>query len=185
MTLGESFSSILQAARLRAEWAWAEIYRDLAPTVLGYLRARGAHDPEDLLGDVFLRVVRKVSSFSGDERQFRAWVLTIAHHRLLDDHRARTRRPVTPASDEVLEQVGDRGDAEEEAIAALEANLALKAVQRLSPDQQDVILLRLLGELNVEEVARALGKKPGAVKALQRRALAALKKEISKQGVPA
>lgn len=185
MGLGENFGSILQAARVRAEWAWAELYRDLAPAVLGYLRARGAADPEDLLGDVFLRVVRKLSSFSGDERQFRAWVLTIAHNRLLDDHRARTRRPLAAASHEVLAQVGECRDAEQEAIAGLEADRVLRAVHRLSPDQQDVILLRLLGELSVEEVARAVGKRPGAVKALQRRGLAALKKELSRQGVPA
>ena len=175
MGLGENFGSILQAARVRAEWAWAELYRDLAPAVLGYLRARGAADPEDLLGDVFLRVVRKLSSFSGDERQYR----------LLDDHRARTRRPLAAASHEVLAQVGECRDAEQEAIAGLEADRVLRAVQRLSPDQQDVILLRLLGELSVEEVARALGKRPCAVKALQRRGLAALKKELSRQGVPA
>ncbi len=185
MALGENFSSILQAARLRAEWAWAEIYRDLAPTVLGYLRARGAADPEDLLGDVFLRVVRKLSSFSGDERQFRAWVLAIAHNRLLDDHRARTRRPLEPASVEALAQAGECRDVEEDAMAGLEVQRVLTAVHRLSPDQQDVILLRLLGELSVEEVARALGKRTGAVKALQRRGLAALKREISRQGVPA
>jgi RNA polymerase sigma factor (sigma-70 family) len=55
---------------------------------------------------------------------------------------------------------------------------------RLAPDQRDVLVLRILADLTVEQAAATLGKTPGAVKALQRRGLATLKKEISKQGVP-
>jgi RNA polymerase sigma factor (sigma-70 family) len=93
--LGESFPQILAAARGGAEWAWARIYGDLAPPVLGYLRTRGAADAEDLMGEVFLQVVRDLNTFEGGERDFRAWVFTITHHRLLDDVRRRARRPLT------------------------------------------------------------------------------------------
>ena len=56
-------------------------------------------------------------------------------------------------------------------------------IARLSPDQQSVVLLRVIADLTVEQVARVIGKRPGAVKALQRRGLAALEREISKEGV--
>lgn len=56
--LGETFSGTFAAARVGAEWAWATIYRDLSPVVLGYLRARRATEPEELTGEVFLQVVR-------------------------------------------------------------------------------------------------------------------------------
>lgn len=74
MSLGVNFPSVLDAARTGAEWAWTAIYRDLSPAVLRYLRARGAREPEDVLGEVFLQVVRSISHFSGEEHDFRAWV---------------------------------------------------------------------------------------------------------------
>ena len=56
--------------------------------------------------------------------------------------------------------------------------------EALSPDQRDVILLRLVSDLTVDAIAEALDKTPGAVKALQRRALAALRQVLQRQGVP-
>ena len=82
--LGETFSGTLQAARTGAEWAWTSIYRDLAPGVLGYLRARRAHEPEDPPARVFLQVVRDVPRFAGGEREFRAWAFAIAPMLVLD-----------------------------------------------------------------------------------------------------
>jgi RNA polymerase sigma-70 factor (ECF subfamily) len=181
--LGANFLSILDAARSGAEWAWERLYGDLAPSVLGYLRARGAGDPEDLTGEVFLQIVRDLPRFAGDERDFRAWVFVIAHHRLLDEGRRSTRRPVqlvadpdgaTAAPDEV----------ETEVLRSLAGERVRRLIGRLTPEQQEVILLRLLGDLTVEEVARAVGKRQGAVKALQRRGLAELERALSEEGVP-
>ncbi len=183
MTLGASFPQILIAAQAGGDWAWAALYRDVAPTVLGYLRSRGAADPEDLLGEVFLQVVRDVGSFRGGERDFRAWVLTIAHHRLLDDVRYRARRPAESTAEEVLEASGPTGDVEADALMGLELGRLRRALEGLSADQQDVLMLRLFGELTIEEVARIVGKRPGAVKALQRRGLMALKKILSSLAV--
>lgn len=179
MTVGESFSTVLAAAVAGGEWAWEIIYRDLAPMVLGYLRARGARDPEDLLGEVFLQVVRDAPKFKGGEHEFRSWVLTIAHHRLLDEVRYRGRRPVDATSDDRLQASGPLGDVEEDAVAGLEVERLRRGLEALSPEQQDVLMLRLFGQLTIEEVATTLGKRPGAVKQLQRRGLLALKKILS------
>jgi RNA polymerase sigma factor (sigma-70 family) len=183
MPLGESFEVTLAAARTGAEWAWTAIYNDLAPSVLGYLRTRGAPDPEDLTGEVFLETVRDLHAFDGSERGFRAWVFTIAHHRLLDERRARARRPFEVMSEEVIDAPDASSDAEDRILSSVEAERAYRLIARLSPDQQDVLLLRTLGQMTIEEVARALGKRPGAVKQLQRRAIAALKRELEREGV--
>jgi RNA polymerase sigma factor (sigma-70 family) len=176
---------MLAAARVGAEWAWVAIYRELAPPVLGYLRAQGAAEPEDLLGEVFLQVVRDLERFAGDEARFRAWVFTIAHHRLVDDRRRRGRRPVEPVADDELVRAAASGDAEREALERMRADDVRAALEGLSPDQRSVLVLRILGGLTVEEVARVLGKRPGAVKALQRRGLAAVRRTISSLlGVP-
>ena len=183
MTLGQAFGSVLIAARAGAEWAWAELYDDLAPLVLGYLRGRGAVEPEDLTGEVFFQMVRDVGSFEGTEREFRSWTLSIAHHRLLDDIRSRKRRPAEPA-EEVERQTVPGGDVESEALSSLGSERVTRIIQTLSPDQRDVLLLRMLADLTIEEIARVLDKRPGAVKALQRRGLANLRKKISHKGVP-
>lgn len=183
MSLGESFEGVLTTARTGEEWAWRAIYRDLAPSVLGYLRARDAAEPEDLTGEVFLQLVRDLGSFEGGEREFRAWVFTVAHHRLLDERRRRGRRPVESAPGEAMVDEEVAVDTEEAALARIGEERVRGVLGRLSADQQSVLLLRILGDLTVEQVAGVLGKTPGAVKALQRRGLAVLRREITTLGV--
>ena len=174
----QRFESILSAARAGGDWAWAEIYREFSPGVLGYFRARGATDPEDLLGEVFVQVVRDLPRFDGGEDAFRAWVFTIAHHRLLDAARRTRRRPRIDHGAVIDEHAGELGDSEAEALASVADRELVEMIGELSLDQQSVLLLRILGDLTVEQVARAIGKQPGAVKALQRRGLAALRQRI-------
>ncbi len=181
--IGPTFELVLTAARAGGDWAWARIYDDLAPVLLGYFRARRAADPEDLVGEVFLQAVRDLHSFEGDERAFRSWLFTIAHHRLLDAARRKARRPADPVAPEALGEALGLGNAEQEALARLGTQRVRELIGRLSPDQQDALLLRILADLSVDDIARAIGKRPGAVKALQRRALANLRKEMLREGV--
>jgi RNA polymerase sigma factor (sigma-70 family) len=172
----DAFDSVLSAARAGADWAWQRIYTDLAGSVIGYLRVHGAEDPEDLAGEVFLQIVRDLPRFApttGDaERDFRAWVFTIAHRRLLDAFRARSRRPSVATDPADFAPLPDpsAGPAEQ-ATASLDRARVLGLLGELPPDQRSVLLLRILGDMTIEEIARAVGKRPGAVKALQRRGL--------------
>jgi RNA polymerase sigma-70 factor (ECF subfamily) len=167
-----SFDDVLAAARAGAEWAWSRIYADLAPKVVGYLRAHGAVEPEDLAGEVFLQVVRGLPGFEGGEREFRAWTFTIAHRRLVDAVRQRGRRPVDVVSAGQLDDLsGAGGDVSEEAEAQMSDARVRAVIAGLPADQRSVILLRIVGDLTIDEIARAVGKRPGAVKALQRRGL--------------
>src|SRR5688500_8205328 len=81
---GLAFDNVLAAAQEGAGWARTRLYEWLAPVVAGYLRARGAGDPEDLTSEAFVSVFSGCESFSGDATQFRSWVLRIAHCRLVD-----------------------------------------------------------------------------------------------------
>ena len=176
--LVESFERVLTAARAGGDWAWSQIYADLAPTVVGYLRGHGAPDPEDLAGETFLQVVRDLPRFSGTERDFRAWVFTIAHRRLIDDRRRRGRRPAAPADPATLEAAaGAGGDVADEALAGVGDARVRGIIAALPDEQRVVLLLRILGDMTIEEVAAAVGKRPGAVKALQRRALRRIERE--------
>lgn len=181
---GEKFDQVLTAAGLGAGWAAELLWRSLAPAVAGYLRVQGAAEPDDLTSEVFIGVLRSLASFSGTEEQFRSWVFTIAHRRLVDERRRAARRPApssleTDHGGEPLEH-----SAEHEALQRLGSEQVRGLCEELVPDQRDVLLLRLVGGLTVDEVATALDKSEGAVKALQRRALVALRKILDREGVP-
>ncbi len=178
MTIGENFASVLAAARAGADWAWAEIYRDLAGPVRGYVAARGAAEPEDVAAETFLDVARGIASFQGDEQQFRSWVFVIAHRRMLDARRARSRRPAIADEDvSALAHSLRGGDVEADALARQGVADARQLIASLTGDQQDVLLLRIVAGLSVRDAANALGKTEGAVKALQNRALETLRRE--------
>jgi RNA polymerase sigma factor (sigma-70 family) len=179
--LGQSFPAVLLAARSGAEWAWTALYRHLSPSVLGYLRSRGAAEPEDLMGEVFLQIARDLPTFTGGEAEFRSWVFVMAHHRLLDERRSRSRRPSDPAPDETILARAPTGNVEEEALATLATQRVLRLLAGVSEQQAEVLMLRIVGGLTVEEVARAVGKKPNSVKALQRRGLAAIKEKLASE----
>jgi RNA polymerase sigma-70 factor (ECF subfamily) len=178
----EDFSRTLEAARGAQEWAWRALYEDLAPSVLGYVRGRGVVEAEDVTAEVFLQVVRDLDSFRGDQRDFRSWVFVIAHHRLVDERRRRARRPLEAAGDEPAERISSDGVADE-ALESLTQQRIRSVIEQLAPDQATVLLLRVLGQLTVDEVAGVMGKSPGAVKALQRRGLRSLTRALGNMGV--
>lgn len=173
---------VLGAARANAPWAFERIYAQLAGPVAGYLRLRGASDPDGLTNEVMLGVFRGLPTFEGDVAAFRSWVFTIAHRRLVDDRRRRAVRPTTSELDRGHGETAG-GDVEEEALAQLEDEDLRALLGELTTDQREVVLLRVVADLSVDEVAGVLGKKPGAVKMLQRRGLAALRGRLGVEGV--
>jgi RNA polymerase sigma factor (sigma-70 family) len=155
----------------------ARAYRELAPAVLGYLRASRVEDPEDVLGEVFVQVVRDIKRFRGDDAALRRWVFSVAHNRAMDTHRRRTRRPLVfadPPSESAVIAPVEPFDAE-----------LLAALDRFTPDQREVVVLRFVADLSLDDVARLTGRTVGAVKALQHRGLAALELALAPQEQPA
>ncbi|MGH8937549.1 MAG: RNA polymerase sigma factor [Acidimicrobiia bacterium] len=183
MPLGDSFDTVLGAAQEGAEWAWEIFYRDLSGQLLGYLRARGAAEPEDLVGEVFLQLARNIKGFRGGESAFRSWTFMVAHHRLIDERRARRRRLEDLVAMEELELAPAVSDVEEEALGRISTSRMLGLFRTLTKDQQDVLALRIIAGMSLEETARLLGKRVGAVKALQRRGLEAVRRRLEREGV--
>lgn len=159
--------------------AFEETYRSLAPRVAGYLRSQGHPDPDDGTNDVFLRVFRSWDRFSGSEAGLRSWVFTIAHNLVIDDRRFRARRP--ESGDSPVDRPG--GDSEVDALAALGERELVAALASLPAAQRDVLLLRFVADLPIDEVAAATGRTGGAVKALQHRALASARRMLEREAV--
>ena len=101
----------------------------------------------------------------------------MAHHRLVDERRYRARRPVEPA--EIPDFARGTGDAEDEALAGLATGEVVALLDTLTAEQREVLLLRIVGDMRVEDVARIVGRRPGAVKALQRRGLESLRRSLT------
>ena len=152
----------------------AELYRALAAPVLGYLKAQGVPEAEDVLGEVFLQVARDLRRFSGDGAAVRRWVFSIAHNRAVDSHRRRARH---------LAQLDDL-DGDHPAVAPPSDPLdgaLLEALGMLSADQREVIVLRFVADLPLEAVARITRRSVGAVKALQHRAVDNLRRALDEE----
>jgi RNA polymerase sigma factor (sigma-70 family) len=176
----EELGPLVDAAREGSVAAFERIYRALAAPVLSYLRWHRVSDPDGLTNDVFAQVHRKLRTFQGDEQGFRSWVFTIAHHRMIDDRRRAQRQP-TVDGDVDVEEHRSTGDVEDDAFAVLGSDRVRQLLEVLSADQRAVVLLRVVADLSVEEVARILGKREGAIKALQHRAMAALRRHLARE----
>jgi RNA polymerase sigma factor (sigma-70 family) len=177
MRTGLVFDDVLAAAQAGAAWAFEVLYRDLSPVVTGYLRLHGAAEPDDLASETFLGVFTGLAAFHGDEAALRSWVFTIAHRRLVDDWRRRSRRPqLTDDAGDLTLHAG--GDAEDDALVRIGAADVQRMCAELPDDQRSVLLLRVLADLTVDQVAQVMGRSVGAVKALQRRGLRTLRDRL-------
>ena len=167
---------VVVAARLGEGWAFERLYESLSPVVLGYLRSQGCADAEGAVSEVFLRAFRKLGDFEGTEAQLRSWVFTIAHNLLIDQRRMLSGRRADQPLHDRLELPG--GDVEEDAMSRMAMGRARQMLDLLPPDQRDVLLLRVVADLSLEEAATAMDRTVGAVKALQHRALASLRRRL-------
>jgi RNA polymerase sigma-70 factor (ECF subfamily) len=183
MSLGASFDQIIAGAKAGAPWALEALYLDTHPRLLRYLTAQAPDVGEDLASDTWLGVAGALPAFDGQENDFRALVFTVAKRRLLDHRRRASRRRTDPVDPELLAGLGPNGDAEDDALDRVSTGWALNQIAALPPDQREVILLRVVADLAVDEVAAIVGKRPGAVRALQLRGLRRLARHIPKEAV--
>jgi RNA polymerase sigma factor (sigma-70 family) len=180
-----SFEAVLGAACKGDGRAFEQLYKALNRRVAAFSRVRGADDPEGVVNAVFLQVFTGLGGFEGSEPQFKAWVFRIARNKLIDEARRRERRPEEVApNDEAMAAIQASDDVEKEVVGRLRTDSVLSHLSALTSDQRDVLLLRIVSDLSIDTVAEILDKPPGAVKALQRRALRTLARRISREAVP-
>jgi RNA polymerase sigma factor (sigma-70 family) len=178
--LGPSFEVTIAQAIEGDGAAFEAIYRGYARRVRAFADARGSDDAEAVANDVMLRVFQNLANFRGDEPAFVRWLFTIARNRLIDGHRASSRRPVR-SDREVPDRVEE--SAELVALGQMSGQDALARLAILTTDQREVIALRLIDDLSLADVAEIVGRPVTAVKALQRRGLRRLQRHILAEGV--
>jgi RNA polymerase sigma-70 factor (ECF subfamily) len=179
----ENFDAVIAAARTGDPDAWGQIYRRFSGPVYGFF-VHQVHDPgvaEDLTASVFVEAIQAASRFNGSLAALRSWIFRIARNDLIDYWR-HARRVQSEAIDDVADADLARAipvdDPADTAISSVNRGRLLASIHRLSPEQRQVVLLRLAGDLSSAEIAKVMGKSECAIKALQYRALAVLRKAL-------
>lgn len=174
----ETVEEVIRRARDGDPEALGQLWRTYQHLLLRYFRGKGMAEPEDLASTVWVEVASGLGRFEGDEPSFRRWLFTIAARRRIDDIRMSKRRadridrvPI----DERPQHAPSAGD-EAERGAALDA--ALAAVRSLPPDQAEAVLLRVVADLSVTEVAEIMRRSEGAVRVLVHRGLKRLSERL-------
>lgn len=176
--LEEEFASTLAAAQAGAEWAMAVLYQTNQPRLLRYLRTQVGQDAEDVAADAWLDAARNLGGFAGGEDQLRGWLFTIARRRVVDHRRRERRHPATPTPVERLDDLPDVGVASDVSDGSLGDEAAREILSSLPAVQAEIVLLRVVGGLSVDQVAEITGRRPGTVRVLQHRALRRLAREL-------
>ncbi len=181
---GDAFASMLRGASAGSDWAWRILVDQYSGALLGYLRLRAPDDPEDALSETWMSAASTIGTFSGDEPAFRSWLFVIAHRRAVDAARRASRRPVVIEATATQEMSNAALSAEDQALTAMSGEHAMKLLANLTEDQQSVIALRVIADLSLEQTAAIVGKRVGAVKALQKRGLESLRRQLGTSRFP-
>lgn len=169
-----TFPAVLAGAQAGEQWAAEALFVDLQPRLLRFLRSSEPRVADDLAGEVWLAMAQGIGAFDGGLAGFRAWVFTIARRRLADHRRTAVRRATDPVSGEWFAERAavSTDDPAERALAGMTAQESIDLVVSLLPaDQAEVLLLRIVGDLDVAHVAEVLDRTPNWVRVTQHRAL--------------
>lgn len=175
--------SLVDRARAGEPAAVGELFETYRRGVFRFLYYRvGDHQAaEDLLGELFLRLIQALPSYGQRKRiPFQAWVYRIARNMTVDHYRRRSVRNQVGLDDHLPSP-----DPGPEAVAEhrLTSERLHKALWKLTDPQREVIVLRFVAEMPISHVAATMGKSETAIKALQRRGLDALKAILADMGV--
>ena len=173
------FAGVLVRARTGDADAFAWLFRRTQPLLLRYLNVLGGADAcDDVASETWVSVVRDLGSFEGDEDAFRAWLITVARHRLIDLRRAQTRRPAVP-TEHLPEDHRTTPDAADEVVDREGTEWALSLIATLPADQAEAVLLRVVVGLDAGAVGQVMGRTSGAVRILTHRGLKSLHQRLS------
>lgn len=171
--------SLVRGAQSHNPAAFDQLYDHFADPLYRYFfyRSGDQHVAEELVSEVFLKMVEAIKSFRIPERAqaraFSGWVFRIAYTKLVDYYRQQKRQSV-----ELDESMPAPYSADEVVDRSLEHEELREAILRLTPEQQQVVLLRFVERMSTEDVALMTGQTVGAVKAMQHRALNAMAKML-------
>jgi RNA polymerase sigma-70 factor (ECF subfamily) len=183
--LGDRFEAVLRAAAAGDQEAFGELWRATHPPLLRYLQVTCGDAADDVASEAWLKAIGALGRFEGDEGDFRGWLVVIARNHARDLARRAARRPERLSGDltEHL-SVADPADTAEAVLERRSTDAALRLVATLPPDQAELVVLRVVLGLDVADVARIVGRSPGAVRVAVHRALRTLQQRLRPVTLP-
>jgi RNA polymerase sigma-70 factor (ECF subfamily) len=172
----------IDLARSGDREAIATLWRIYQPQLLRLLRARRSESPDDVASQVWIDVGRSLDRFEGDGTDFRRWIFTIAGRRRIDGYRRAGRNRIVELAAWPRGSPAPGADADFEAGTSLDRALAV--VGRLPPATAEAVMLRVVYDLSVTDVAEIMGRKEGAVRVLVHRGLSRLKELLDDESGP-
>ena len=167
----ETVEAVIERARDGDREALGQLWRAYNHLLLRYFRGKGMAEPDDLASTVWLEVANGLHRFEGGELDFRRWLFTIAARRRIDDIRASKRRDRHNERHEEWRAPVTALSAADESDQAEALDRALALIRSLPPDQAEAVLLRVVADLSVTEVAAILGRREGTIRVLVHRGL--------------
>ena len=169
---------LVEEAQAFSQAAWAHLFDRYYPKMYDYcyLRTGDRAAAEDLASEVFLEALRGIRRYRYRGVPFSAWLYRIARNLTADFLRRRASRPTVPLAEDGANPGLVSPDGADAAARSYDVQAAIR---QLTDDQQQVIMLRFFHDLSHEETAAVLGRRPGAVRVLQSRALSALRRVMT------
>jgi RNA polymerase sigma-70 factor (ECF subfamily) len=169
--------SLIRRAQQRDQVALTQLYEENFDRIYRYcaIKIGDRTEAEDMTQQVFLNAIKSLHTYKFKGMPFSSWLYRIAHNQVVDYLRKKSRRATVPIDETVAADDDPIGQTE----LKLEIEELATATQKLTPAQREVISLRFAAELSVAEVARAMGKSEGAIKALQHSAIVALRRVLA------
>ena len=173
------FGEVIDRVRGGDRYAVEELFGEIQPRLLRFLRSQESRFADDLAAEVWLAVAGGISRFDGDWDDFRAWIFAIARRRLADHRRTAVRRRTDVVGVEVFEDRPACDTTEKTALDKISGQQAAALITAvLSGDQAEVLLLRVLADLDVDQVAAIMQRSPNWVRVTQHRAMQTLAKRL-------
>ncbi len=173
------FDGLVAGSRSGDPRAVEELFNELQPRLLRFLRSQEHSAADDLAAEVWLAVASGISRFDGEWADFRAWVFAIARKRLADHRRTAVRRRTDVVDVGSFERHRADDAPEDEALDKMSGQHAATLItSALSGEQAEVLLLRVLADLDVARVASIMRRSPNWVRVTQHRALRTLAKRL-------
>jgi RNA polymerase sigma-70 factor, ECF subfamily len=169
---------LVRRAQQQDSQAFAQLYEAYFDRIYRYIvmRIRNEAEAEDMTQQVFLKMLRSISSYKSQGVPFSSWIYRIAHNQVIDFFRHQNKKATVDIEGLQLPYTGD--DPQHMLEKQVDIAELKKATQKLTPAQQEVLSLRFAGELSIAQCAGVMGKSEGAIKALQHSAVSALRRAL-------
>jgi RNA polymerase sigma-70 factor (ECF subfamily) len=176
-----SDDKVLELAVQGDSAAFSNLYELYVVRIYNYIyyRTGNTNDAEDLTARVFQRALAHIGNYRSMGVPFSAWLYRIAHNLVANWHRDNSRRHEVPLEDHVnLVQTADHP--EQMVVKNQERERLLRVIRKLSPERQQLIILKYVEHFTNSEIAVIMGRSEGAIKSLYHRTILSLREEIGK-----